>query len=133
MPDIRDWHAHLAVAEKRKREEKQREHMAALPRMRDVSVKAQQVLDHPAWQWYADKLSERIAEIEARRAQTTHKMIFGAEMGHELELLKIVLNVMDAEVAGLRYAATLTSEAVAMGQQIAGEINTQAAAATADR
>ena len=58
-------------------------------------------------------------------------MIFGTAMGHELELLKIELNTMDAEIAGLRYALSLTSSAVAMGQQIAGELS-QVAAGRAD-
>ena len=36
-------------------------------------------------------------------------------MGHELELVKIELNVMDAEIAGLRYAAGLIPDAIETG------------------
>jgi hypothetical protein len=131
MPDIKDWHAHIALEESKKREAKQREQMAVVPRMREVSTKAQMVLDHPGWQHFADLIETRIQEIDVRRAATTKKMIFGTAMGHELELLKIELNVMDAEIAGLRYAASLMPDAVVIGQQIAGEMS-RAAAGRAD-
>jgi hypothetical protein len=58
-------------------------------------------------------------------------MVTGSEMGHDLELLKINLNAMDAEIAGLQYAADLIPKAIKHGQDIAGEVS-QAAAGRAD-
>jgi hypothetical protein len=132
MPSAQDWHQYLANEELKKREAKKKEQAAVIPRLREVSTKAQMVLDHPGWQHFADLIESRIKEIESRRYTTTNKMIFGTAMGHELELLKIELNVMDAEIAGLRYAASLMPEAVQIGQQIAGEMS-RAAAGSADR
>lgn len=121
MPEQRDWHAYIAKIEEKKRAEKARTVAATLPIVRDASQKAQQVLDHPAWQWFATQLEARIADIEGGRKAKINSMIYGTQMGHELELLKIELNTMDAEVAGLKYALTLASKAVEIGQQIAKE------------
>ncbi len=132
MPEQNEWHAYLAKQEQRKRAEKAREVAAVAPIVRDTAFKAQQVLDHPAWQWFATQLEARISDIEGGRKAKMNTLVYGTAMGHELELLKIELNTMDAEVAGLRYAVTLAGKAVEMGQQIAGELS-QVAAGSADR
>mgnify|MGYP001591420056 CR=1 FL=1 len=130
MPNELDWHAYLAKQESIKRERTRQE--ANIPQLRDVSYKAQQVVDHPGWQYFSDRLTTRIAAIEARRASTTHTMIYSDALGQKLELLKIELNVMDAELAGLKYALNLIPLTVAEGQRIAGEAEQPAAAASAD-
>ncbi len=112
MPNLNDY---MNIMDRRTRME-----MAALkqsqdqqlPRLALITHKAQTVLDHPGWQMFADKLATRIKEVEARRAATAQRMVTGTEMGHDLELLKINLNAMDAEIAGLQYAASLIPEAI---------------------
>lgn len=131
MPELSDWHAHLAKQESLKREQKQREQLAVLPRLREVTTKAQQVLDSPGWQHFADLLASRMADVRASRATYAERMVTGSEMGAQLELLKLNVNKCDAELAGLQYAASLIPDAVAMGQRIAGEAAQQAAAASA--
>lgn len=131
MPEITDWHSYLAKQEAKKRAEQERQKLAVAPVVRDQAHKAQQVVDHPAWQWFLDQLEGRIKAVESRRTTTMNKMVFGTAMGHELELLKIELNAMDAEIAGLRYAADLAPKTVELGQQYAGE-SRQVAAGRAD-
>lgn len=131
MPEQKDWHAYLAAQETQKRERQQRERMAVMPRLRDVTVKAQQVMDHPGWQHFADLLETRMSEVRTQRATYAERMVNGSEMGPQLELLKLNVNKCDAELAGLQYAATLIPQAVKMGQQIAGEMS-QVAAGRAD-
>jgi hypothetical protein len=91
-----------------------------MPQLAEVAFKAQTVYDHPGWQLFADKLESRIAEIQTQRDATAERMIKGSELGQALELLKINLNTMDAEIAALRYAASLIPEAIAHGRLIAG-------------
>ena len=119
VPELSDYHAYLAKQEQKKRAEAERAKLAAAPVIREHATQAQRVLNHPAWQWFAEQLDSRVNAVEARRTSTTTKMIFGNEMGHELELLKIELNTMDAEIRALRYAQTLCAKAVDMGKEIA--------------
>ena len=128
MPNEQDWHALLAKQEAQKRETQQRERLLTLPRLRDVSVKAQQVIDHPGWQHFADLLATRMAEVSKARASFAERMVNGSEMGPQLELLKLNVNKCDAELAGLQYAASLIPDAVTLGQKIAGEMNGRDAA-----
>lgn len=121
VPDHSDWVAYLAREEVRKRQQREKQRASIIPQLRDVAQKAQQVMDHPGWQWYADKIAERVQQVEQMRQQTTQTMVFSTAMGHELELLKIQLNTLDAEMRGLTYAVTLIPQAVKVGQQIAGD------------
>ena len=127
MPDVRDWHAYQATLEVKRREEKRRERLADLPRVLDVTHKAQQVVDHPGWQHFADMLATRMAEVRASRATYAERMVNGNEMGAPLELLKLNVNKCDAELAGLQYAATLIPQIIETGAAVS-----RAAAGSAD-
>jgi len=132
VPELSEYQALLErkKAERATREQEQRR--AVIPRALDIAHKAQQVVDHPAWQWYLDRVDQRITQIEAARLTKIESMVHGTAMGHELELLKIELNTMEAEAAGLRYAQSLIAEAVKLGHDIVAEtgVNGQAAAAS---
>lgn len=130
MPELTEYQALLArkSAEAAKHVHEQRTQLA--PRLKDIAFKAQTVVDHPGWQFYADTLETRIKEIEAKRLATAERMVTGNEMGKELELLKINLNSMDAEMAGLRFAQTLIPSAIEQGQRVIAGVNGQAAAAS---
>src|SRR3990167_1885601 len=125
-----DYAAYLSIMERRGRmemAEAKHIHELRMPRLADIAHKAQTVLDHAGWQMFADKIETRIKEVESRRAATAQRMVTGTEMGHDLELLKINLNAMDAEIAGLQYAASLIPEAVSAGairQAAAGRADT---------
>jgi len=119
MPDLKEY---IDLLERRNQSEK--EHVRhvfeqRMPQIMDITHKAQMVLDHPGWQMYADKIESRIKEIQGKRDATAERMVTGNEMGHDLELLKINLNAMDAEIAGLRYAASLIPQALEIGRDIA--------------
>lgn len=90
-----------------------------MPRLKDITHKAQTVVDHPGWQWFLDRLESRVQEIETQRHQLINAMVGGPALGPDLERLKMALNKCDSELAGLRFAATLIPQAVEMGQQIA--------------
>ena len=125
MPDIKEY---IALDQRRENEEKDQkihELRTKLHPIDDITHKAKTVLDHAGWQMFADALETRVQDIEKKRAVKTRQMIFGTEMGHELELLKIELNTMDAEIAGLKYAAGLIPEAIQTGVDL-----TRAAAAS---
>ena len=89
-----------------------------MPRILDMTHKAQMVIDHPGWQQYADQLTSSVAEIRAKRVATAERMVTGTEMGHDLELLKINLNAMDAEMAGLQYALSLIPDTIQAGASL---------------
>jgi len=130
MPELAEYQQLLArrAAEKAKHVHEQRTQV--IPKLRDVAFKAQTVVDHPGWQFYLDSLETRIKEIEKRRIATAERMVSGTEMGKELELLKINLNAMDAEMAGLRFAQTLIPQAIEQGNSVITGVNGQAAAAS---
>lgn len=118
MPDFKDF----VVLTQRLQGEAKAAHIhelrTQLPRIADITHKAQSVFDHAGWQLFADRIESRVQEIEKLRTAKTHAMIFGKAMGHDLELLKIELNTMDAEIAGLRYAAGLIPEAIQAGAEL---------------
>ena len=132
MPNEQDWHAHVAKQESLLREQKLRERLVTLPRLREATEKSQQVLDSPGWQHFADLLATRMSEVKASRTGFANRMVNGSEMGPQLELLKLNVNKCDAELAGLQYAASLIPDAVALGQRIAGEMSQPVAVARAD-
>ena len=115
MPELKEYIALAKSIQDKEQTRHVHELRSALPRITDITHKAQTVLDHPGWQFFADSLETRVQAIEQKRAVKTRQMIFGTEMGHELELVKIELNVMDAEIAGLRYAAGLIPDAIETG------------------
>ena len=133
MPEYSDWHAYLAKQEQKKRAEAERAKLAAAPVVKDNAYKARQVLDHPAWQWFAQAIDDRVTHVERTRAMQTNEMIYGSCLGQDLERLKITLNVMDAEIAGLQYALSLCPKAVEMGNDITGEFPRSVAGTSADR
>ena len=126
MPERTEYLTMMAMREAKQQTQHVYTLRAEMPRLMDVTTKAQMVLDHPGWQQYADGIESRVTAIEKARTAKTHTMIFGKAMGHDLELLKIELNTMDAEIAGLRYALSLIPEAIDAG------VNARAAAASAD-
>ena len=105
MPKYRDY---LELQERTRPIEPKR--VEVLPRLADLTHKAQTVVDHSGWQLLLDGIESRIRTIETKRLQTINRMITGTELGHDLELLKINVSVMDAEIAGLKYASSLIPE-----------------------
>ena len=97
----------------------------------EATHKAQTIVDHPAWQWFLDMLETRVQALTAEHKGLVHRMIVSPALGQDLERIKIALNKIDAELDGLRYAASLIPNAVELGQKIAGEVR-QAAAGRAD-
>ena len=127
MPEVTDY---LRLLAKRKADEDKAETeriKSIIPRIREIAEKAQMVVGHPGWQFYADSLETRISEVEKLRKQTTDSMVFGKAMGHELELLKLQLNTMDAEIRALRYAQELIPQAIEQGQRVSSGVNSRAA------
>ena len=122
MPELGDFSALLARREAAAVKVQREQRAAILPRITDIAYKAQTVVDHPGWQFYLDSLETRVQAIKAKRDQTAERMVTGTEMGQALELLKINLNAMDAEMAGLKFAMTLIPEAVTLGHKIAVEM-----------
>ena len=120
MPDLAEYQELLLRKKAEKAVHVHEQRTLIIPRALDISHKAQQVVDSPGWQWYADAIESRVAEVAGKRAAKSEEMVHGVAMGHELELLKIELNVMDAEVAGLKYAQSLIARAVEIGQEVAG-------------
>ena len=118
MPERTDFLALMQRMEQAKDQRMLRERDIVLPQIAEIAHKAQTVLDHPGWQMYADKLETRIHEIQTKRDATAQRMVTGPDMGHDLELLKINLNAMDAEIAGLRYAQSLIPQAIELGRDI---------------
>jgi hypothetical protein len=128
MPELTEYQALLA---KRKAEtvehvHEQRTHL--VPRVREITHKAQMVVDHPGYQWFLDMLETRIKEVDVVLSAKRERMWHGAEMGQDLERLKIELNAMDAEVRALKYAQSLIPTAIETGNKVIAGVNSQAAA-----
>lgn len=128
MPELSDYQQLLQRRNAEKARHIHEQRTQVMPRVADIAYKAQTVVDHPGWQFYLDALETRIKGIEKRRVATAERMVTGTEMGKELELLKINLNAMDAEMAGLRFAQTLIPEAIKSGNDVIAGVNSQAAA-----
>lgn len=120
MPEHIDY---LKLMDRRAQDAKATQHIhglrTVLPKVMDVTHKAQTVVDHPGWQWFLDALATRMKSVEQLQTAKREVMIFGKAMGHELELLKIELNVLDAEIQALNYASSLIPDAIKVGQEIA--------------
>ncbi len=121
MPEISDYLKLVARKDTEQACHIHEQRAPIMPRIMDVTTKAQQVVDHPGWQFFLDKIAERVTAVEAIRTTKLQQMIFGTAMGHDLELCKIELNTMDAEIRALKYAADLVPQVLKVGQEIAGE------------
>ena len=117
MPELKDYQALIAQREFTQRPV----NVMTLrePRLADITHKAQTVVDHPGWQYFLDALESRVKTLSAERDAIARRMVSGDELGQELERLKIRLNRIDAEMTGLRYAASLIPQAVEFGQKVA--------------
>ena len=124
MPDFKDYYS---LMERRQRMEEaplKPQHIHLLrdaPRLADVTLKAQTVVDHPGWQYFLDAVESRVKTLRDERDVIARRMVSGDELGQDLERMKIKLNRIEAEMGGLRYAATLIPQAVEFGQKIAVE------------
>ena len=98
------------------------------PRLMDVVYKAETVVQHPGWQYFLDAVEYRVKTQSNERDVIARRMVSGDELGQELERMKIKLNRLEAELSGLRYAATLIPQAVEFGQKVATGVGTQVAA-----
>lgn len=132
MPSLAEFDALMQLRKENQERERRKQVAALVPRVREVAHKAQTVVDHPGWQWYLDSLETRIKEVEQSRASHVERMIFGKELGQDLERLKIELNTMDAEIKALQFAQGLVTGAIAEGNKIVSGVNSQAAAGSAD-
>lgn len=133
MPEITDY---LKLLEKRKRDEAEAETQrlkSIIPRIRDIAERASTIVGHPGWQWYLDSIQTRVKEVEKLREGHVNRMIFGKELGQDLERLKIELNTMDAEIKALKYAQDIVPQAIEQGQRVTSGVNSQAAAGSVDR
>ena len=101
---------------------------AGWPRLMDTVYKAETVIQHPGWQYFLDAVESRVKTLSAERDTIARRMVSGDEMGADLERMKIKLNRLEAEMAGLRYAATLIPQAVEFGSKVATGVGTQVAA-----
>ena len=102
-----------------------------IPRLKDITYKAQTIVDHPGWQFFLDSLASRVHDIETERQRIASAMILGPSLGQDLERQKLALNKCDRELAGLRYAATLIPQAVDLGQKVAQTIAGESSRAAA--
>lgn len=131
MPLLEDYRGMMErnkMAEEAKQVQERR--ATLIPRLTDITHKAQTVVDHLGWQFFLDSLESRVQIIESERARLMTAMIAGPSLGQDLERQKVALNKCDAELVGLRFAATLIPQAVELGHKIAGESARQAAAAS---
>ena len=128
MPELKDYQA--LIAQRKFTQRPVNVMTLREPRLADVTHKAQTVIDHPGWQYFLDALESRVKTLSTERDAIARRMVSGDELGQELERLKIRLNRIDAEMTGLRYAASLIPQAVEFGQQIASGVTGQAAAAS---
>ncbi len=124
MPEFRDYQALMA-----KRDPKPTNVMTLRGSpLADVVYKAETVIQHPGWQYFIDAVESRVKTLSIERDAIARRMVSGDEMGADLERMKIKLNRLEAEMGGLRYAATLIPQAVDLGQKIATGVGTRAAA-----
>ncbi len=130
MPNLKDYADLMQRTQQGTARHIHEQRTSVMPAVLDVTHKAQMVVDHPGWQFFLDKVEERVKAVEAMRGTKMHAMIFGNAMGHDLELLKIELNTMDAEIRALRYAADLVPQVIEIGHTFVAGVNGQAAAAS---
>ena len=102
------------------------------PRLMDVVYKAETVIQHPGWQYFLDAVESRVKTLSNERDVIARRMVSGDEMGADLEHMKIRLNRLEAEMSGLRFAASLIPQAVDFGAAIATGVGSQDAAGRAD-
>ena len=121
MPEITDYLKLVARKDSEQAKHIHEQRAPIMPKIMDVTMKAQQVVDHPGWQFFLDKIAERVTAVEVTRTTKLHQMIFGTAMGHDLELCKIELNTMDAEIRALKYAADLVPQVIKVGQDIVSQ------------
>lgn len=120
MPDLRDYHDLM-----QRQAIRAAKGIRAVPRetLTMLTHKAQTVVDHPGWQYFLDALQSRVEILQRNRASIITSMTDSPAMGPALEALKVQLKVVDGELAGLRYAATLIPNAVTIGQHIAADLS----------
>jgi len=127
LPNLKDYADLMQRTQQAKVRHVHEQRATIMPAVLDVTHKAQMIVDHPGWQFFLDKIEERVKAVESIRATKMHAMVFGNAMGHDLELLKIELNTMDAEIRALRYAADLVPQVIEVGQTFATGANGSAA------
>lgn len=132
MPEFTEYQTLLLRRAQEDFAKKQNMQHLLVPKFREVTHKAQTVVDHPGWQWFLDSLETRKQEVLASKQTHTERMLFGPAMGQDLERLKIELNTMDAEIRAIEYAQGLVPQAITQGQEIISGVttgvNTQVAA-----
>ena len=132
MPNLQDYAAFIKRTGDESTRPAHAQRAQIIPRALDVTQKAQSVVDHPGWQFFLDKIAERVADVERQRASHMHTMIFGPAMGQDLERMKIEMNTMDAELRALKYATDLVPHVLTVGHEfVTGVVSRVAAGSVA--
>ena len=128
MPEREEW-VKLTARQAQAEQQPSHVHLQRTPglsgRLSEITHKAQTVVDHPGWQFFLDTLESRVQHLTAEHKGLVRQMITSPALGQDLERMKIKLNKIDAELAGLRYAASVIPQAVELGHKVTEQLIVQ--------
>ncbi len=120
MPEFKDWQDYKA------------RHPAQFPApgrtphspeaLGDLTTKSRSVVAHPGWQLFLDRLASRQDALTKSRDALQRDMMHGPALGHELDLLKLSIQVIEGEIAGLEFAASIIPSMLEAGEQMIKEL-----------
>ena len=120
MPEFKDWTDYKA------RHPEQFAKPGRTPQtpeaLGDLTTKARTIVASPAWQMFLDRLASKQALLRQAKERLQNDMVNGPAMGHELDLLKLSIQALQGEEAGLQFAMEIVPAMLEAGEQMLKEL-----------
>ena len=120
MPDYSDWQTYL----------KDHPNLGQRPfapvrdpqAMAEMTERARTVVNHPGWQLFLDRVTQRRDLLRRQRATLEREWLDGDALGETLELLKVKIREVKGELAGLDFAMSIVPEMITAGEHLARSV-----------
>ena len=91
-------------------------------RIADLTAKSQMVVAHPGWQLFLDRLASKQDLLAKQRQGLERELVDGDALGRDLERLKLKIQVIKGEEAGLTFAAGIVPAMLEAGERMLKEL-----------
>ena len=119
MPEFKDWTDYKL----RHPEQFQRAPVQRTPvELADLTTKSRTIVASPAWQMFLDRLASRQDLLRKQRNVLQGEMIDGDALGPDLERLKLKIQAIKGEEAGLDFASEIVPAMLEAGERMLKEL-----------
>lgn len=122
MPEYKDW---LDLKARHPEQFKKTPVQRSPEAIGDLTTKSRMVIAHPGWQLFLDRLATRQDLLAKQRNVLQGEMVDGDALGPDLERIKLKIQIIKGEEAGLTFAAEIVPAMLEAGERMLRELTSE--------